>query len=94
MWPGRRSAWAGLLNLDTSVQTVTLTLLTEGPPQVRTVLVGPRNRIGVELGGLFGLVSDTAFGLEVRCTRCAVSLVMWDASFTSPAVSAPLLGCQ
>lgn len=95
VWPGRRVAWLALVNPRREAQTVTVTLLQEsGELGTRTTTVGPRGRVGLEVGAWFGLTRDTAFGLEVGCAGCAASLVMWDAAYTWPAASVPVEGCR
>lgn len=56
--------------------------------------VPSQTRVSVDVGSLFGLRGDVAFGVEVECDGCAASLVMWDAAYTVPAVSAPIVGCR
>lgn len=96
VWPGRRSAWLGLLNPTGFDQRVLVTLMTDGPAERRTVTVRPQRRAVVELGALFGLTQhDQPFGLEVLCgDQCAASLVMWDAEFRYPNPAVPIVGCR
>ena len=85
----------GLLNYTEADQAVVVRLLREtGGPLAQTVPVGARTRRGIDVGALFGLTGDVAFGVEVACDACAASLVMWDTAYTVPAISAPIRGCR
>jgi len=89
-------AWLAALNPHASrATTVTVRLLLErGNVLERTLPVPARSRRSIEVAPFFDLRGDHAFGVEVECDGCAASLVMWDAGYTTPAVSAPIVGCR
>lgn len=96
-WPRRRIPWLAVINPLSSPQTITVVLLRDSHPSVmQTWTVPARARVSREVPDLFTtLRPDDAFGLEVECPgACAASLVMWDAGYTTPAVSAPVFGCR
>lgn len=96
MWAGRRIAWLAVINPTEQSYTITLELLREGGASLRRELhVDGRTRRSIEVGALFDLRGDVAFGLEVECPNtCAASLVMWDAAYREPVPSVPVLGCR
>ena len=97
VWPRKRSAWVALLNPLPAPQDVTVTLMADGEAaRTRSLTLAARSRTSQDVGAWFALpgTGDRAFGLEVDCLRCAASLVMWDARFELPAVSAPIVGCR
>lgn len=78
-----------MLNPTSSSQVVTVSVF--GRDITRTLTVGPRSRVSVELGS-WGLEGD--FGLEVRCGGvCAASLTMWDGPYKNAHESVPVVGC-
>ena len=89
-------AWLATLNPHaTRAQAITVRLLLErGNVLERQFTVPPRSRRSAEVADLFSLRGDVAFGVEVECDGCAASLAMWDAGYTTPAVSAPIVGCR
>lgn len=90
-------AWLAALNphADRAAAITVRLLLERGDVLERQFTVPRRSRRSFEVAALFGLQrGDHAFGLEVECDGCAASLVMWDASYTTPAVSAPIVGCR
>lgn len=96
-WPRRRIPWLAVINPLSSPQTITVALLRSADAAVvQTRAIAPRSRVSWEVSDLFTtLRADDAFGLEVECPgACAASLVMWDAGYSTPAVSAPVFGCR
>lgn len=96
-WPRRRIPWVAVINPLSSTQTVTVALMRESAPSVvQSFTVAARSRVSREVSELFSsLRPEEAFGLEVECAgACAASLVMWDAQYSTPAVSAPIVGCR
>lgn len=83
-------SWLGIVNPRETPQTITVSILSR--PLIKTLEVGGRSRIAVELGE-WGLSGD--FGVEVRCASvCAASLVMWNKQYTVAHESIPILGCK
>ena len=89
-------AWLAALNphADRAAAITVRLFLERGDVVEKQFTVPRRSRRSVEIAPLFGLRGDHAFGVEVECDGCAASLVMWDAAYTLPAVSAPILGCR
>lgn len=71
-----------------------VTIFVPAGAKTHEVVLAPRSRMSFNVGDVFGLSGDQSFGLEVLCAVCAASLVMWDAEYTTPAVSAPVIGCR
>jgi len=85
----------GLVNPLQAEQRALVTLFLEsGQVKTHERLLAPRSRVSFDVGEVFDLRGDRSFGLEVFCPLCAASLVMWDAAYTVPAVSAPIVGCR
>lgn len=89
-------AWLAALNphADRAAAITVRLLLERGDVLERRFTVARRSRQSFEVAALFGLRGDHSFGVEVECDGCAASLVMWDAGYMTPAVSAPIVGCR
>ena len=90
-WAGKRLPWLALLNPLPVAQRVRVAVLGTGAPLEREVTLPPRSRRAIDLAA-WGVPAE--YGLEVVCDpTCAASLAMWDAGYTVPHVSVPVVGC-